>query len=449
MQEWFAARNAEKKSSQLAETRTAHHAKPTPKDETNAENAKTESESTSPHDGDEHADHAKLASSKSVPVVPAARAPAPDAVTADGLMVDDETIRVADILEPIQSRLPALAADLSPESYWRKVGEIVRAHIVEAVAQHLIWRKAHQQMTDELKPQLEKAVERMEKDRINREFGGRETAYEKYLAKHGKTRDEVRERLRRTVLIDSYLRDRLLPLVPQPRKQELADYYQAHLDDFSKSGRREMFLIDVPVAAFLDLSKPVARDDEEAATKKARQTVDNAAEALKQGESFDAVAKKYNYGLHKEDGGNWGWITAPPKGQTAPLQGHWEAPSRKLFELGPGQTSEIVEAARSFFIVKVGQIDAGKTLSFQEAQPEITGTIRQQQFVKLRADFLQKELDRSTIGSLDEFMRNVLAAVPPQGSTALIGADDNREGLPSRSPRLNSEAKKPARAAGR
>ncbi len=362
----------------------------------------------------------------------------PNAVRAEHLVVDDEVIRVQDILEPLQSRLPTLESELSSDQYWRKVGELIRQQIIEAVAQHLIWRRAQETLHDELKPQLDKAVEKMEKDRINREFGGRETAYAKYLSKHGKSRDEVRERLRKSVLIDSYLRDRLLPMVPQARKQELQAYYNSHLNDFSKDGRREMYLIDVPVASFLDLSRPMTREDERLATEKARATIEKASAALKEGRPFADVAKEFSHGLHKDEGGYWGWITQPSDATAAPLQGHWEAPSRKLFELKAGETSEIIDAARSFFIVRVGAIEEASRLSFQDAQPEITNSLRQQRFVKLRADFLQKELDRSTIGSLDAFVRAVLNAVPTQVNASTESAGD-QDAIPGRSPKLKTD----------
>ncbi len=384
----------------------------------------------------------QLASRREKPsdaVAPRAVEDSPNAVRAEHLVVDDQVIRVQDILEPLQSRLPSMEAELSPEQYWRKVGEVVRQQIIEAVAQHLIWRRAQETLHDELKPQLEKAVEKMEKDRINREFGGRETAYAKYLSKHGKSRDEVRERLRKSVLIDSYLRDRLLPMVPQARKQELQAYYNSHLADFSKSGRREMYLIDVPVASFLDLSRPLTREDERIANEKARATIEKAAAALKTGREFGEVAKEFSQGLHKEEGGFWGWISQSADGQSAPMQGHWEVPSRRLFELAAGGTSEVIEAARSFFIVKVGTVEDATRMTFQDAQPDINNAIRQQRFVKLRADFLQKELDRSTIGSLDAFVRAVMNAVPTQANVVSQDGDESHEAIPGRSPKLSTK----------
>jgi parvulin-like peptidyl-prolyl cis-trans isomerase-like protein len=315
----------------------------------------------------------------------ATESPGASAIQADALIVNDETIRVGDILEPLTPKLEELVRELPPESYYQKAMQLVRLQIIEAVAQHLIWRRAQRHLTDEMKPQLDKAVDKMEKDRINREFGGRETVYEKYLARHGKTRADVRERLKRSLVIDSYLRDRLLQLIPAPRKSELEDYYRTHVSQYSQPERRELFLIDIPIRAFLDPSRPITPADEAAAEQAARHTVEEAATALKGGEEFQAVARKFSQGLHTDEGGAWGFITAPTDRMSAPLQGRWAAPSTRLFKLKPGETSEIIESARSFFIVKCGQSEGGQSLSFQEAQPKIVGEIRQQKFLERRA----------------------------------------------------------------
>ncbi len=355
------------------------------------------------------------------PIRSGQRSPSSGAIRANALVVNNETIRVSDILEPIQPKLEQLSRELPPEIYYQRAAQIIRLQIVEAVAQHLIWRRAQSHVNDDMKPQLDKAVDKMEKERINREFGGRETVYEKFLTKHGKTRSEVRERLQRTVVIDSYLRDRLLPLVPMPRKSELWEFYQAHRQEFESQERREMFLIDIPVRAFVEKKGIYGPSAEElaAARDKARQSAEEAAAALSKGESFEEVARKYSHGPRREDGGVWGFITKPSDSTHAPLQGRWATPSRRLFELKAGQVSEIIEdkAADGFFIVKAGQVEAANVVSFQDAQPDIVDNLRQQRFVKLRADFLQDELDKSTIGSLDDFMDIVMEAIPYQRRT--------------------------------
>lgn len=338
------------------------------------------------------------------------------AVHADVLLVNEESIRVSDVLEPLSGELERLAQEMPPGTYYARAAELVRMQIVELVAQHLIWRRASRFITDDTRPQLEKAVAKMEKERIGREFGGLETEYEKYLVRHGTSRSEVRQRLERSLVIDSYIRDRIWELVPSPRKSELWEYYRRNRREFERCERREMFLIDIPVRAFLrgrSFYAPM-RQERDAARAKAREAAEAAAQALAEGAPFEDVARSYSHGPRRDEGGAWGAITKPGDPDVSPLQGRWSLVSRRLFEMAEGQVSGIIEDAdaESFFILKVGRVEPGTTASFQEAQPKIAAALKQQRFIKMRAEFLQKELDDSMIGSLDDFVARVMESVP-------------------------------------
>ncbi len=336
---------------------------------------------------------------------PEEQAPA-TAIHSDALVVNDDTLSVNDILEPLLPSLEQLARELPPRAYYERVGELVRRQIIEAVAQHLIWRRARLKITEEMNPQIDQTVDRVEKDRINREFGGSETRYQKYLAQRRKTRAEVRERLRRAVVVEAYLREHLLPLIPAPRKPELRQFYDTHRDRFTRPARRELWLIDVPVAEFLEPRRPSTATERERARTQARAAVEEAAAALRAGQPFEEVARRYSRGPNRENGGSWGMIAEP-------LQGRWREPSRRLEQMQPGEVSEILEAEDGFFIVKLGRQEGGEEVSFVEAQPQIVEYLRQERFSRLRAEFLQGELERSTLGSLDAFVTEVLKAVPP------------------------------------
>lgn len=328
-----------------------------------------------------------------------------NAVRSDALVVNDEVITVRDILNPVLPAINKLAATLPPNLYYDRVLELVRLRIVDAVAQRLIYRRASERINEQIEPQIKKAVDRMERERINREFRGLETEYEKHLKKKNRRRADVREELRRSVVVDTYLRDRLLPMMPAPRKRELLNYYRSHLADFSKAQRRELFMIDVPIAAFLSPSRHSLAEGLPLAKQKSRSAIEAAAKALKAGEPFEDVARKHSKGVHQADGGAWGFISSP-------LAGRWKVPCERFFELAEGETSEIIESDKSCFIVKAGRVEPGNVASFQEAQPRITRILKNRRFQKLKSEFLQKELEQSTIGSLDDFITQTMRSVP-------------------------------------
>ncbi len=335
---------------------------------------------------------------------------APHAVRSDALIVNDEIITVDDILEPILPQVEELAKVLSGEMYYRRVLEFVRQQIVDAVAQHLIYRRASRTITEEMEPAIKRVVEQMERERIGREFHGRETEYENYLQRKRRTRDQVKLRLRKMIVVDSYLRDRLAGLIQAPRKQELESYYEEHKSEFAAPGYRELYMIDVPIAGFYDrdillMRRPPLPEEEIAAEKKAREAIEAALAALNAGDTFEDVAKKYSNGPHKENGGYWGKIQSP-------MAGRWRVPYEHFLTLKSGETSGIIEASKAFFIVKVGEIQEENFARFEDVQPDIVQAIKNERFQKLKAEFLQRELDNSILGSLDQFVGQVMAAVP-------------------------------------
>ncbi len=338
------------------------------------------------------------------------RAPSAHAVRSDGLLVNDEVVTVEDILEPIRSQLEQVAETLPAELYERRAAELIRQRLVQSVAQLLIYRRANVTISEEVEPQIQKSIDKMERDRINREFGGRETEYEKYLLANGTTRQEVRRRLRRALVVDGYLRERLQQRVDPPRKQALWKAYQAMKAKYARPERRELFLIHLPIRHFygdevLRKRRPATSEEQAAAWRQSEEAINAAQAALAAGTLFEDVAKEYSKGVHKKDGGAWGFISAP-------LMAEWAVPTKQLFEMKENTVSDIIKTDEGYFIVKLGNIDGGQVKSFKDAQPELIRLLKDRQFQRLRGEFLQKELERSTIGSLDAFAAEVFRAAP-------------------------------------
>ncbi len=332
------------------------------------------------------------------------------------LSILGEFITVSDVLEPLQPQLERLASTSPPSQYYERVTQLVWQELRALITEYLIYNRAKDLITEEMEAGLEDAVDRMERDRINREFRGRETEYLNHLEERGKSREDVRKRLRRIVVVDRYLRDRLLPLVPQPRKRELLDYYNSHTAKYSTRERRELFLIDVPAAAFFERFPP-RPEDLPLAEQKARNAIEAAARELAEGKPFEEVARTHSHGVNKDKGGAWGFIASP-------MTGRWEKPYQRFITLQEGQVSEIIEVAHSaprgtsvtsFFIVKAGRIEPAKIKSFQEAQPEIVDILREERFQKRKVEFLEREFKRAGIGSLEDFGNQVMRAVPEPG----------------------------------
>lgn len=336
--------------------------------------------------------------------------PARGAVRAGVVVVGDQIINVTDVLDPIRQLLERAARELGPGAYGQRRNEIIRGAIIDAVSERLIWQEARLLINEQIEPQLKKSVDALEKRDINRDFDGRETRYEQYLATIGQTRERVRVAIRRKVVVNQYLRDKLLPMIAAPTKRELRKYYGTHPEEFSRRARRELLLIDIPIRVFLTRADEGIDAKFQEARGKAQAQIEAAEAELAAGEPFEDVARKYSHGIKKDQGGQWGMLSA----EACTLNDRWKPAWERLCRLEPGSRSEPFEASKAFFIVKVGRAEGGETTSFEEAQVSIKPRLREQRFARLRATFLQKRFDQSQVRQeeLDVFFRDVIDAAP-------------------------------------
>lgn len=326
-------------------------------------------------------------------------------VAADTLEILDQFITPEDVIEPIRPQLTEWSRDMPPSRYMNAAAELVRESLVEQVANHLIYRRASEQVSPEMETQIDGAVDKMEQERIGREFDGRETAYANALVESGRKREDVRAQLRRALIVETYLRDRLAPMIPDPTRKDIRHYYDQNRNEFTTEEQRQLLMIDIPVAAFLDRSRIMDRQQAVAlARQKARTSAQEAKAALNAGRQFVDVAREYSK-FKASDGGDWGVIHEP-------LAGRWEEPSKQFFQLPRGGVSDVIETDDSFFIVKCGKTTGGVTTSFADAQPEIVRRLKTIKFRKLKAEFLQKELNQANVGEIDAFYRRVLQQIP-------------------------------------
>lgn len=321
------------------------------------------------------------------------------------LTVNGETITVEEILQPIRARLVENAQTQSPNDYYAGLVKAVRDQIITEVAERLVWREAKRQLTEDTDKQIDAAVERIERDRIQREFGGRESRYEAALVEEGTTREKTRLRIRRRLVVQQWVRDRLLPRVSITRR-ELMSYYQQNQHEFTKGGRVEMFLIDIPLRSLLSSSElnDAARLDD--ARRQARATLEEALSKIRDGTlGFEDAARRYSKGLNAQSGGKWGFISEP-------LQGYWEAPSKQVLAFSAGQMSKVCDGPDCVYIVKAGGVDPPRVTGFEAAQPRIMEKVRQQRLSAMESEYLQSLLEQADISPLDPFVQAVIEAAP-------------------------------------
>lgn len=167
----------------------------------------------------------------------------------------------------------------------------------------------------------------------------------------------------------------------QVSDKEIEDYYKTNLNtQFHRPKEVKVRYISIPVEPGTDaVPKKTAQARAEAVVKAARSGKDFA--QLAQKESSDATAAK---------GGDIGWIAA---GQMPP-------PVQKvLFGLAKGAVSDPIETPAGYQIFKVEDIREEKTLTLEEATPEITTKLKSEKAKREAVKAADRDREKALAGA--------------------------------------------------
>ncbi|MCG3137583.1 MAG: Chaperone SurA [Phycisphaerae bacterium] len=309
--------------------------------------------------------------------------------TTDILEINNEIITLDDLLNEVAPILIRAAKDRAYAQYAALVDQTLQNLLRKKVQDSLLFQAAVKQVDEALSKRIEEVIDQELRERINKDFGGRQTRLEEYLAQQQRSLNDERNEIRRQIVIYRYLNDYVAKQVADPTRQELWDFYQQNLEEYTSEERRQLLLIDIPKE-----NDPLA----------AHQNIEAALTELQAGTAFEEVARKYSRGLKAEQGGDWGLIREP-------LQGRYAPPSQRLFQMAAGQLSEIIETDEAYFLVKVGTIEAAQQRNFTEVQPELVRRYRDYQFEIYRVRRVQELLSQAIIHPDEaEFLAAAIAA---------------------------------------
>jgi len=311
--------------------------------------------------------------------------------TVEMLQVNNDNIYIEDVLEPLLPGIRERRKQLAPEELRLYIVDQIKKELLVLVEEALLFQEASKDITEQLDEVVQQYVDLQIRDRVNQEFGGRQSRYEHHLASLDMTLEDAREKQRRKLIVEHYLSNELVPRISSPTRQELWDYYHQNLETYTQQGKREFFLIDIPKN-----SQGI----------NASESISEAWSRLQKGEAFEEVALAFSRGIHAADGGSWGFVKSQ-------LQGRYEAVSNRFFELQEQEFSEIIETDTSFFIVKTGRVIPASTLRFEEVQPDLVLRYRNVEFEVIRSQLVRSLYDRAVITPREEVFLKVvfLAAV--------------------------------------
>jgi parvulin-like peptidyl-prolyl isomerase len=305
------------------------------------------------------------------------------------LRVQGEQIKPSDIWRFNMDELREKAASLPAEQF-RAFLQVRSAQLItDAVSESLLYQQAAGRLPEEAQGSLDTMVGAQIRKIVTANHEGVERKYEKHLAEQGLTLEDVRQRIRRELIVTSFLEEQLKPQVAEPTREQLLVAFRENADVFRKAPRRALALIDVRISEFLPKgeSEPT-REQSEEARRKAREQIEQAQSELRSGKSFAEVANKYSHG--SQEGGSWGFIARDSvRERFLPAL---DALDRLQFK----QVSEIIATPDGFFLVQCEQYEPGYDPDFETIQPRLVETVYRMEFqrlVGLRIEQLRKQAD--------------------------------------------------------
>jgi hypothetical protein len=192
------------------------------------------------------------------------------------------------------------------------------------------------------------------------------------LHKQGTSLISIKDEFRNRLLADEYLRGKSKKEHLVGREEVLA-YYQQHEADFSFPEKVHWQLLEISF-------------EKHGGKSGALKVLSQAIDALRRGDAFDKVAKKYSDGLHAEDGGKQPWTRAESVID--------EKMSQTLRGLAVGETSPVLSGLDSYRLVRIMERKPAGKKPIAEVQEMIRqileDKIQQQAMRKVLVEAYQK-----------------------------------------------------------
>ena len=329
----------------------------------------------------------------------------------DTLAVNGETISAVDLCREMRRDLLSKNEAADSDEYKAFVERRSAQWIGDKITEMLLHQQASRRQPEQIQDNIDKYVDGEIRKIVTARHDGIQRRYENHLALQGQTLDDVRARLKREIIITSYLDAEIKPKIAEPTRADLFAAFQENLDAWRRPERRKMSLIDVRVLDRLadDVNTP-SREQLEAARAEARSIMESARLELHNGASFADLARRHSDGLHKFEGGSWGWV-APGS-----VRERFEPAVEELYRLGAQETSEVIATENGFFLVRCDEIDRGAEPTFQDVQPDLKQAYTRNSYNRLLTELVTDLRRKARIepADLNRFRAAVIQAAADQ-----------------------------------
>lgn len=266
-------------------------------------------------------------------------------------VINDEVVTREDVDQLLAVLYAQYSQEYKGDELLKKMEEVKKDILNQIIEDKLVLSRAKELGIKVTESEIDERL-----DYIKNRFPSEDEFY-KTLETQGITianlKDRYRDQLMMKKLVDYEVKSRISVL-----PSETNDYYEKHKDQFRENDKYKVKNI-------------LIKAKDEVSLELVRVEIAGVYNKLKEGGSFDGLAKRYSQGPNVEKGGDMGYIE---RGQML------EPLDNVIFKLKPGEFSEPVKSSVGYHIFKVEDIKYGKEMSLEDAQKDIQTIIFQEKF---------------------------------------------------------------------
>ena len=211
----------------------------------------------------------------------------------------------------------------------------------------------------------ESIIDEAVKDRVRERYGDRKTLA-KTLQAQGMTYERFRQQMRDQIIVEA-LRSKNISseVIISPRKIE--KYYNEHATNYTVEDQVKLRMIV--------LNKTSETDEQ------ARKLAGDIETKLKDGASFEEMAKVYSQGSQRAEGGKWGFV------ERSVLR---KELAEVAFNLKAGERSPVIETPQACYLMLVEEVQPNHTRPLSEVRDEIEKNLLVDERARLDKQYTDK-----------------------------------------------------------
>ncbi len=282
----------------------------------------------------------------------------------DGIaaLVNDEVVTFSDVRQLVGPKEKAAREQLKGAELVEKIKEMRLQAINDLIDRQLILQEFKKN-----KFQLpEFIVDERVQTIIREEFGGDRSAFLRTLAAQNYSIEKFKEQQRDVVIVQEMRRMSVKGGTTNIPEEKIVKAYRDRAPEFTSEDQIKLRMIAIKQSG---------------ASTSRKQMIEEIREKIVGGAEFQDLARMYSEDPTQDVGGDWGWINRKQLNERL---------TKLAFSMKPGQVSEVIEMAGSYYLLYVEAKKPAVTKPLSEVRGDLEKFLQQQERQKAQQEWLAK-----------------------------------------------------------